>query len=67
MFSWHVHEKAILLITIPWTLLVVAEPQSKESRAFIGLTTLAHVSIFPLLFRVEETLVKVFLAIFHIR
>jgi len=66
MFSWHVHEKAILLVTIPWTLLVVAEPQSKESRAFIGLTTLAHVSIFPLLFRVEETLVKVFLAIFHI-
>jgi len=65
LFGYHVHEKAILMITIPWTILFVANHEF-ERRMFVFLTTLANFSLFPLLFREEETLVKVALHCFYI-
>jgi len=66
MFGWHVHEKAILLVSVPWTLLAVANPGSREAKIFVVLSTMANFSIFPLLFRNQETLVKLFLLLFHL-
>ena len=38
-----------------------------DYRTFFLLSTVAHISMFPLLFRTEEFLVKVFLTLFHVR
>lgn len=65
LFGYHVHEKAILMVTIPWTILFVANYEY-ERRMFVFLTTIANFSLFPLLFRDEETLVKVALHCFYI-
>merc|ERR1719412_399930 len=65
LFGYHVHEKAILMVTIPWTILFVANYEY-ERRMFVFLTTIANFSLFPLLFREEETIVKVSLHCFYI-
>ncbi|KYQ93549.1 glycosyltransferase [Tieghemostelium lacteum] len=52
MFGWHVHEKAILMVTIPFGLLCVT---SKEcARIYFLLSTVGHYSLFPLLFTTQE-------------
>ncbi|KAI0750909.1 glycosyltransferase family 57 protein [Daedaleopsis nitida] len=57
MFGWHVHEKAILLVLVPLSLLAA------ESNAYFRTFTIASVagiySLFPLLFTPAETLVKI--------
>ncbi|KAF7790905.1 hypothetical protein EIP86_001863 [Pleurotus ostreatoroseus] len=57
MFGWHVHEKAILLVLIPLSLLAA------ENQAFFRTFTVASVagvfSLFPLLFTPAETFVKI--------
>jgi len=57
MFGWHVHEKAILLVIIPFSLLAL------KDRRFLGafrpLAVSGHVSLFPLLFTAMEFPVKV--------
>ncbi|THH02387.1 hypothetical protein EW026_g454 [Hermanssonia centrifuga] len=57
MFGWHVHEKAILLILVPLSLLAA------ENNAYFRTFTLASVagifSLFPLLFTPAETFVKI--------
>ncbi|OCB91546.1 glycosyltransferase family 57 protein [Sanghuangporus baumii] len=57
MFGWHVHEKAILLVLVPLSLL------AGENHAFFRTFILASVagiySLFPLLFTPAETLVKI--------
>ncbi|EJD01446.1 glycosyltransferase family 57 protein [Fomitiporia mediterranea MF3/22] len=61
MFGWHVHEKAILLVLVPLSLLAA------ENHAFFRTFMLASVagiySLFPLLFTPAETLVKVLYSI----
>ncbi|TDL29721.1 glycosyltransferase family 57 protein [Rickenella mellea] len=56
MFGWHVHEKAILLVLVPLSLL------SAENHAYFRTFLIASVagifSLFPLLFTPAETLVK---------
>ncbi|TCD67679.1 glycosyl transferase [Steccherinum ochraceum] len=57
MFGWHVHEKAILLVLVPLSLLAA------ESHAYFRTFMIASVSgifsLFPLLFTPAETLVKI--------
>ncbi|EKM59372.1 glycosyltransferase family 57 protein [Phanerochaete carnosa HHB-10118-sp] len=57
MFGWHVHEKAILLVLVPLSLLAA------ENNALFRTFTIASVSgvfsLFPLLFTPGETFVKI--------
>ncbi|KAI0091921.1 glycosyltransferase family 57 protein [Irpex rosettiformis] len=57
MFGWHVHEKAILLVLVPLSLVAV------ENNAYFRTFTLASVagvfSLFPLLFTPAETFIKI--------
>jgi alpha-1,3-glucosyltransferase len=52
LFGWHVHEKAILLVIIPFSLIAL------KDRRFLGafrpLAVAGHVSLFPLLFTHAE-------------
>lgn len=57
LFGWHVHEKAILIIIIPLSLLAVASVN--DARVFLILSTVGHYSLFPLLFTPKETPIKV--------
>nr|CAG4646289.1 EOG090X06YP [Macrothrix elegans] len=59
LFGWHVHEKAILMVIIPFTLLAVSTPT--DCRLFLVLSAAGHTSLFPLLFTPFECTLKVFL------
>jgi alpha-1,3-glucosyltransferase len=56
LFGWHVHEKAVLLIIIPFSL--VALQDRRHLGAFRPLAVAGHVSLFPLLFTAAEFPVK---------
>ncbi|CAL8265598.1 unnamed protein product [Merluccius merluccius] len=59
MFSWHVHEKAILMAVLPLSILAV---ESREDAGiFLVLATTGHYSLFPLLFTPAEFPIKVLL------
>lgn len=57
LFGWHVHEKAILMVIIPLSLLAVVDRPA--ARVFLILSTTGHLSLFPLLFRPQETPIKI--------
>lgn len=57
LFGWHVHEKAIMLPLIPYTFL--AMESYAHYRTFVLLSTAGVVSLFPLLFRMEEGPIKI--------
>ncbi|KAK3676149.1 glycosyl transferase [Recurvomyces mirabilis] len=57
LFGWHVHEKAILLVLIPFSLLALTD--RRYLGAFRPLAVAGHVSLFPLLFTVMEGPIKV--------
>uniref|UniRef100_A0A0X3NGD0 Alpha-1,3-glucosyltransferase n=1 Tax=Schistocephalus solidus TaxID=70667 RepID=A0A0X3NGD0_SCHSO len=48
LFSWHVHEKAILMVTLPLLLLAVVSRKLRGLAFYV--TTLAHFSLLPLIF-----------------
>ncbi len=48
MFGWHVHEKAILMVILPLSLIALED--AFQSRMFVVLSTVGHFSLFPLLF-----------------
>ncbi|ELT88001.1 hypothetical protein CAPTEDRAFT_4725 [Capitella teleta] len=56
MFGWHVHEKAILLVIIPLTLL--AFEKKRDGQVFLLLSSVGHFSLFPLIFTTPEAPVK---------
>lgn len=56
LFGWHVHEKAILLVIIPFSLLAVKD--RRYLGAFRPLAVSGHVSLFPLLFTTQEFPIK---------
>jgi len=62
LFGWHVHEKAILIVIVPLTILSVIS--KKEAKYFLMLSISGHLSLFPLLFHTQELYTKVFLHIF---
>lgn len=55
-FGYHVHEKAIILVTVPMTVFAIKNP--KYHSILIHLTCIASFSLFPLLFTPFETLLK---------
>ncbi|XP_052863602.1 probable dolichyl pyrophosphate Glc1Man9GlcNAc2 alpha-1,3-glucosyltransferase [Anopheles cruzii] len=57
LFGWHVHEKAILMVLIPLTLLSIVNANDARWTVFLGIV--AHYSLFPLLFKPELTIVKI--------
>ena len=56
LFGWHVHEKAILLVIIPFSLIALKDRRFLS--AFRPLAVAGHVSLFPLLFTAEEFPIK---------
>ena len=62
LFGWHVHEKAILLIIIPFSLLALKD--RRYLGAFRPLAVAGHVSLFPLLFTAAEFPIKTVYTIF---
>ena len=61
MFAYHVHEKAILMVTVPMAMLA-ADSQQSARQCFV-LSTAGHVALMPLLFTEQEYPVKVSLAV----
>ncbi|KAJ2554069.1 glycosyl transferase [Coemansia sp. RSA 1933] len=57
MFGWHVHEKAVMLILAPLSLLM-ASPCRRTLRMFAVLSVAGYYSLFPLLFGTQELPVK---------
>ncbi|KAI0650640.1 glycosyltransferase family 57 protein [Trametes meyenii] len=57
MFGWHVHEKAILLVLVPLSLL--AAEDNAYFRTFMIASIAGIYSLFPLLFTPAETLIKI--------
>ncbi|KAG1714007.1 putative dolichyl pyrophosphate Glc1Man9GlcNAc2 alpha-1,3-glucosyltransferase [Nymphon striatum] len=47
MFGWHVHEKAIILVILPLTLLALVSKE--EATIYLILSTTGHFSLFPLI------------------
>ena len=62
LFGWHVHEKAILTILIPFSLLALKD--RRHLAAFRPLAVAGHVSLFPLLFGAAEFPVKTAYTVF---
>jgi alpha-1,3-glucosyltransferase len=57
MFGYHVHEKAILMVTIPMA--VAAADSQWNARQYFVLSTVGHVALMPLLFTEQEYPIKV--------
>ena len=62
LFGWHVHEKAVLLIIIPFSLIALKD--RRHFSAFRPLAVAGHVSLFPLLFTPAEFPLKTVYTIF---
>ena len=62
-YSRHVHEKAILLVTIPMAVLAVMSPC--EARYYVILNFVGNFSLFPLLHEDRESVVKCLLLVFN--
>ncbi|XBW36844.1 hypothetical protein QEN19_002423 [Hanseniaspora menglaensis] len=57
LFGWHVHEKAIMLIIIPFTFLVVLD--RRLLTPYMLLSSSGIVSLFPLLFTSQDFMIKI--------
>ncbi|KAJ3255222.1 glycosyl transferase [Chytriomyces hyalinus] len=57
LFGWHVHEKAILLILIPFS--IVAARTRRHAQIFYILSCVGTFSLFPLIFKATEAPTKV--------
>ncbi|AMD21232.1 HEL048Wp [Eremothecium sinecaudum] len=57
LFGWHVHEKAIMLVIIPFFFLVSFD--RRFLTPFYLLTASGYVSLFPLLYKSNDFLIKV--------
>ncbi|KAM9348431.1 dolichyl pyrophosphate Glc1Man9GlcNAc2 alpha-1,3-glucosyltransferase [Symphorus nematophorus] len=64
MFGWHVHEKAVLIVILPLSILAV---ESREDAGiFLLLTTTGHYSLFPLIYTPAEFPIKVVLMLMFV-
>ncbi|KAM6495987.1 glycosyltransferase family 57 protein [Amanita muscaria] len=64
LFGWHVHEKAVLLVLVPLSLL--AAERQVYFRTFIIASVAGVYSLFPLLYTPAESFVKVIYSIFWV-
>ncbi|KAJ7068165.1 glycosyltransferase family 57 protein [Mycena amicta] len=64
LFGWHVHEKAILLVLVPLSLL--AAERHAYFRTFILASVAGIFSLFPLIFTPGESMVKVLYSVLWI-
>lgn len=62
LFGWHVHEKAILLVIIPFSLIALRD--RRHLGAFRPLAVAGHISLFPLIFTGGEYLIKTIYTVF---
>lgn len=62
LFGWHVHEKAILLVIVPFSLIALKD--RRYFSAFRPLAVAGHVSLFPLLFTAAEFPLKTIYTVF---
>ncbi|CAH1107172.1 unnamed protein product [Psylliodes chrysocephalus] len=63
LFGWHVHEKAIIMVIIPLSILSIFN--ANDAKIFLILSTVGHYSLFPLLFVNSLLLVKVLLLLLY--
>ena len=63
LFGWHVHEKAILLVIIPLTLLATEYPSLVPT--YTLLSCVGVFSLFPLLTELREAPIKICLLLLH--
>lgn len=56
LFGWHVHEKAVLLIIIPFSMIALKD--RRYFSAFRPFAVAGHVSLFPLIFTEAEFPIK---------
>ncbi|KAG8943186.1 glycosyl transferase [Tulasnella sp. 419] len=56
MFGWHVHEKAVMMVLVP--LSILATENNAHFRTFVIATIAGVFSLFPLLFTPQETPIK---------
>jgi len=63
MTLWHVHEKAILMVIVPLSL--IGLENLKISRFICFFTVVCNFSLFPLLPRMQETPIKVLLLLMN--
>eukprot|EP00823_Brevimastigomonas_motovehiculus_P002683 TRINITY_DN1617_c2_g2_i1.p1 TRINITY_DN1617_c2_g2~~TRINITY_DN1617_c2_g2_i1.p1 ORF type:complete len:648 (+),score=96.16 TRINITY_DN1617_c2_g2_i1:25-1968(+) len=63
MLGYHVHEKAILMVTIPLSLCALSSYQA--SHLFMFMLPVAHYSLFPLLFKPTEIPIKIAITLLH--
>ncbi|VDN18332.1 unnamed protein product [Gongylonema pulchrum] len=62
--GYHVHEKAVILITIPYTVLAAMDHRLLPS--YLLLSFVANVSLFPLFFTLFENLLKVSISLCYL-
>uniref|UniRef100_A0A8R1DUU5 Alpha-1,3-glucosyltransferase n=2 Tax=Caenorhabditis japonica TaxID=281687 RepID=A0A8R1DUU5_CAEJA len=60
-FGYHVHEKAIILITVPMTIFAIKDP--KYLRHLVHISTISSFTVFPLIFTLMEIPIKYAVAI----
>lgn len=63
LFGWHVHEKAILMIIVPFSLLVIHN--RKDASLFLILSCIGHYSLFPLLYKEAELPTKLLMYLLY--
>lgn len=61
LFGWHVHEKAILMILVPLSLISCTDKY--HARFYYILSCIGSFSLFPLLFNSAELITKVVIAV----
>lgn len=62
-FGWHVHEKAILMVIIPFGL--VSLENKRMASIYLLISVFGHYSLMPLLYHDSEKSIRVLLVIFH--
>ena len=64
MLAYHAHEKAIMTVIIPLSL--VCTSSKSHMQLFLRTCTIGHFGLFPLLFRGDELLIKVSTYLLHV-
>ncbi|CAF0744393.1 unnamed protein product [Brachionus calyciflorus] len=64
LFGWHVHEKAVLMILIPASILAVKD--KNQACLYFFMTTISYYSLFPLIYKNFEYPIKIVLFVMSV-